>query len=142
MKKLSFICLALLLSLTFFACTSGNPAPSEPASLDTWLGSYTYHESELEYSINVFPLEDRYYATVQVDGEHPIHLLATVEGNAEEISFVFMNNMPGNARNVFHADDVLLSFRLTSDGLHTTWGALAPAGDGGDFVRELSGEEN
>lgn len=126
MRKILTICLAIVLAAVLFSCTT--PALPEPATPAAWLGSYAFHEDELEHTITVFPLEERYYATVQVDGEHPIRLLATVEGDGEEIALLFMNNLPGNAHNMFHAGDVLLSLRMQGDEVLTAWSALRPLG--------------
>jgi len=65
---------------------------------------------------------------VQVGGEHPIRLLATVEGDADEITLIFMNNLPGNAHNMFHAGDVLLTLRMQGNDVLTIWDALRPIG--------------
>ena len=139
MKKTLILVGMSVLFLTLFACTT--PAtPPEPTTPAAWLGSYAFHEGELEYTITVFLLEERYYATVQVDGEHPIRLLATVEGDGEEIALIFMNNLPGNAHNMFHAGDVLLSLRMQGDDVMTAWGALRPLGgspgEGVYFIRQ------
>jgi len=139
MKKPFIICLAIILAAMLLSCTTP-AAPPEPTTPTAWLGSYAFHEDELEYTITVFQLEERYYATVQVGGEHSIRLLATVEGDGEEIMLVFMNNLPGNAHNMFHAGDMLLSLRMQDDDVRTTWGALRPLsgtpGEGVYFVRQ------
>ena len=125
-KALKLIGVAVLF-LTLFACTTPT-TPPEPTTPAAWLGNYAFHEGEPEYTITVFLLEERYYATVQVDGEHPIRLLASIEGDGEEITLIFMNNLPGNAHNMFHAGDVLLSLRMQGDDVLTAWGALRPLG--------------
>jgi len=127
------------------ACRSA----SDPASLAAWLGSYTFGErapeTPWEYGITVFAIEERYYANISVDGGQTLRMMASVQGNAEEITLVFMNNIPGNRHNRFHEGDVLLTLRMARGALHTTWGALTPVleenqAEGMHFVRQESEE--
>jgi len=126
MKKF-FLLMTFALAI---ALALGSCANTSDDNLSAWVGRYIFEEQTPDelwiYDITVFAVEDRHYATIRVDGGQTLRMLAVVQGDAQEITLVFMNNLPGNRQSRFHEGDALLSLRTGRNTLHTTWGVLMP----------------
>lgn len=108
----------------------------EEDNLDTWLGTYTFDEVYddpfmfMDYDVNVYKENGRYYADVDISGQFTsVHVKTNVYGNSEWISFALREYYPDEVQvGVFGEDSVLFSMRKYENSIYTYWGIQTSLG--------------
>jgi len=141
-KSIISVVLAVLAGASLAACATApldQVTPSTPAdALGTWVGDYNYEEllgagdngadeSSINYHITISPGDSGYEALISLDGfQTQQNLLATVQGDADQISLVFAGYTGDNLWQPYNPGDVLLTLARNGEDILTTWGALTP----------------
>ena len=110
----------------------------EKDNLDTWLGTYTFDEVSggendepfmfMDYDVNIYKEDGRYYADVVVNGQFTgVNVKTNVYGNTEWVSFVLKEYNLDHVVGLSNCEnDVLFSMRKCEDNVYTYWGIQEP----------------
>jgi hypothetical protein len=100
----------------------------ENDSLDSWIGDYSYIESEepdqtIYHNLEIYKEGDAYFANIYTDGFQSMkRLKALVIGDSNYIDMLFYDYLPENISRNYIKDDILLSFKKSDSHIYTIWG--------------------
>jgi hypothetical protein len=104
--------------------------------LDSWIGNYYFHENWphinhngamfISYYVIIYKEEGKYYADIYAYGHLTyIQAIAIIIGDESGIDFIFKDYSPWFPRGRwFYYGEVLFSFSIKEDQIHTTWHAI------------------
>jgi len=146
-RRLAVVATAAVAALWLAGCAQpplsqmtpgGGTASSIVDALSGWVGDYDFEEdlgtsdegsagAGLDYHITIAQLSDAYQATISINGQQTMqNLLASVQGDANTVTLVFVSYNGDNLFQPYAPGVVLLTLARQGDALVTTWGAITP----------------
>ena len=119
---------------------------SSVTDMTAWIGTYSFDEFvspniALQYRIEVFDLDNRYFANISIDGFQTLtRIRSTVVAKGGAIYFQFDSYLPEHKFQTFENGERLLTLKYDEQDLITEWGKISPVlpeneQEGGYFLK-------
>jgi hypothetical protein len=104
-------------------------------NLDQWIGEYIFTESSppekvLSYGLNIYKENEVYYGEIYIDGFQTMTRIRTIiSGDENSIDLIFEEYLPDNSYEPYNKGDLMLTLKMDSDKILTSWGEIKPMRD-------------